>query len=353
MVPYFKQKPDYVAIPADFHPLPKYGHLSENLPAWAAAEAAVDAMYAPSRTLPSYAACRELFGDPDAVMPPGGPDRYRAVTTELIRFPARDGYEVELKVYKSPDVKPDAVLMYRMHGGGWVVGRHEVDGAENVYAATNKNIVVVSVDYRLAPENPFPCGLHDSYDGLLWCKQNATRLGINPEKIIISGSSAGGNLAACLTLECREKSTTGILAQVLHFPITSHPKLFPKEQYEFGSYVQNRDNPVINLLQMESVWDAYVGTDPGRDQRHSPLLAGSLEGLPPTLLQCAGCDVLRDDGFAYAEALQAAGVDVEAHGYAGLPHCFPAVVPNVDQTAVFYERYNKFLRKHAGGEGSQ
>lgn len=120
MVPYMKHKPDYIAIPADFQPLPKYGHLSEKHPDWVAAEAAVDAMYAPSRSLTSYAACRELVGDPDAVMPPGGPDRYRAVTTELIRFAARDGYEVELKVYKAPDVAPDAVLMYRMHGGGKV-----------------------------------------------------------------------------------------------------------------------------------------------------------------------------------------------------------------------------------------
>lgn len=78
-------------------------------------------------------------------------------------------------------------------------------------------------------------------------------------------------------------------------------------------------------------------------------------GLTAELLviQCGGADVLRDDAFAYAEALQAAGVDVEVHGYAGLPHCFPAVIPTVDQTEVFYERYNRFLRRHAGGEGSR
>lgn len=86
-----------------------------------------------------------------------------------------------------------------------------------------------------------------------------------------------------------------MLAQVLHFPITCHPKLFPKDKHEFGSYIQNRDNPVIGIIEMESVFDAYVGTDPAPDQRHSPLLADSLEGLPPTREWCPKTTIPRKE----------------------------------------------------------
>ncbi|KAI1861727.1 uncharacterized protein JN550_010667 [Neoarthrinium moseri] len=341
-------KPKYVEVDADFKPLPKYGHLSQKTPQFAEAEPAIKAAYAPfSDLMPDWPTIRAGAGDPDAPMPPGGPDPYRDVATELLQFAARDGHMIELKVYKSLNVKQDATLVYRMHGGGWVVGRHEVDGAENVYAATHKNIVVVSVDYRLAPEYPFPYAINDSYDGLLWCKKNANTLGFNPEKIIITGSSAGGNLAAALVLEAWENRVTGIVAQVLHFPITCHPKFSPKDKYEFGSYVQNRDNAVIGIKEMETVFDAYA-PNATPDYRHSPLLANSLAGLPPALIQCGGCDVLRDDAFAYAEALRAANVEVEIHGYQGVPHCFPAVLATLPETPEFYKRYNAFLDKYAG-----
>lgn len=203
-----KPKPDYVDLDTDFKPLPKYGHLSRKHPAYEAAEEAISTAYSKLYGLPDIESFRRAAGDADASIPPGGPDRYRDVVTELMYFTTRDGHKRELKVYKSPSVEPNAVLMYRMHGGAWCVGRHEVDGAENVYAAMNKNIVVVSVDYRLAPEHPFPYPLNDSYDGLLWCKENAHLLGVDPERIIISGSSAG----ATLTDRIRRHSTGGQVA---------------------------------------------------------------------------------------------------------------------------------------------
>ncbi|KAL3423499.1 lipase esterase [Phlyctema vagabunda] len=242
--------------------------------------------------------------------------------------------------------------MYRMHGGGWVVGRHEVDGAENVYAAVNRGIIVASVDYRKAPEHPFPQALDDSYDGLLWCKRNAKLLGINPEKIVLSGSSAGANLAAALALEARDNSISGIRAQVLHFPSVCHPKFFPSDQYEFGSYVQNYSNCVLGTLRMETFLDAYM-PNPHPDHRFSPLLAESLTDLPPTLIQCAGADILRDDAYAFAEALKAEDVEVEIHCYPGLPHCFPAILTTASETSQFYERYCEFLEMYKCGPGEK
>ncbi|KAI2472411.1 alpha/beta-hydrolase [Annulohypoxylon bovei var. microspora] len=345
-----KDKPEYVDLDVDFKPLPKHGHLSEKTPEFLAAEPAITAAYEQLWSLPTFQAFRQAAGDADAPMPPGGPDRYREVKTELLQFPARDGHLIELKIYKSPNVMPDATLVYRMHGGGFVVGRHEVDGAENVYAATNPNIVVASIDYRLAPEFPFPTPGEDCYDGLLWCKKNAKTLGINPEKIIIAGSSAGANLAAALAVMARDDGITGIIAQVLHFPLVCHPKFFPREKYEFGSYVQNADNCVLSVLRNEAFLDSYI-PKPKPDHRHSPLLVASHANLPPALIQCAGVDIFRDDAFAYAEALEAAGVDVEIYGYKGVPHCFPAVIATHPSTPEFYERYNAFLKKHATSSG--
>ncbi|KAI1413154.1 alpha/beta-hydrolase [Hypoxylon sp. FL1857] len=343
---YIRDKPKYVDVDVDFKPLPKYGHLSEMTPEFLAAEPAIKAAYDQLWALPDFPAIRQAAGDADAVMPPGGPDRYREVTTELLHFPTRDGQLLELKVYKSPNVVPDATLVYRMHGGGHVVGRHEVDGAENVYAATNPNIVVISVDYRLAPEFPFPIPVYDCYDGLLWCKKNAKTLGINPEKIIVAGSSAGANRAAVLAIMARDDGITGIIGQILHFPAVCHPKFFPRDKYEFGSYIQNADNCVLSAVRLEAFLDAY-NPDPEPDHRHSPLLAASHADLPPALIQCAGIDILRDETFAYAEALKSAGVEVELYGYKGVPHCFPAVIPTHPSTPVFYKRYNDFLKKHA------
>ncbi|KAH7247855.1 Alpha/Beta hydrolase protein [Fusarium solani] len=341
-----KSTPEYAEVTADFKPLPKHGHLSKKMPEYAAAEDQIRAGYTPIWGAPDFPSMRAVAGNADAPMPPGGPDRYRDVVTELIQFPVRDGTLIELKVYKSPNVVDDATLMYRMHGGGMVVGSHEVDGAENVYAATNPNIVVVSVDYRLAPEHPFPIPFQDSYDGLLWCKENAKTLGANPEKIILSGSSAGGSLAATVAVQARDDGLTGIVAQVLHFPLTCHPKFFPRDKYEFGSYIQNSENPVLSSVIYELTLDAHA-PNAEHDWRHSPLLAKSHAGLPPALIQCAGGDILRDDAFAYAEALKADGVEVELHAYAGVPHCFPVILTQIPQVADFYERYTKFLERYA------
>ncbi|KAI1812260.1 alpha/beta-hydrolase [Poronia punctata] len=360
MIP-LKEKPQYVNLDPNFTPLPKYGHLSEKTPEFLAVEphiaAAYDKFWLGCPDFPTFRREAEVEAEAAA----GSPDPYRReVQTELLHFPARDGHLVELKVYKSPKVSAEATLVYRMHGGGFCVGNHETDGAENVHAATNPDIVVVSVDYRLAPEHPFPKGLEDSYDGLIWCQQNAKTLGINPSKIILAGSSAGANLAAVLTLLTHKNSIPGILAQILHFPTVCHPQAFPSARYEFGSYVQNAENCVLSTLRYEAFLDAYLPVPPGsgscssRDMRLSPLLADSdsLANLPPALIQCAGVDIFRDEAFAYAIALTEADNTVEIYGYGGVPHCFPAVIPSHPSTPLFYERYNAFLKKYASSSST-
>lgn len=175
----------------------------------------------------------------------------------------------------------------------------------------------------------------------------------------------------------RDDGITGIIGQVLHFPAICHPKFFPRDKYEFGSYIQNADNCVLSVVRYEAFLDAY-NPNPEPDHRHSPLLATSLANLPPAckktlpyhflsiplyhhsshscitnmwscllVIQCAGVDIFRDEAFAYAEALEVAGVDVEIYGYQGVPHCFPAIMNTHPSTPTFYERFNSFLSKHA------
>ncbi|KAF5002485.1 hypothetical protein FGRMN_310 [Fusarium graminum] len=307
---FIKTKSDWFNLQAPFTPLPKYGHLSKKTPEYEMAEPSIREVFAAQHALPDFPAVRVAAGDPDAAMPSGGPDRYKDVITELIDIPTRDGTLIELKVYKSPRVVSNAVLMYRMHGGGWCVGRHEADGAEN-------------------------------------CKKNARKLGVDSERIIIGGGSAGAQLAASLVLNCQRDGITGLIAQVLHFPPTCHPRFFPREKYEYGSYIQNQDDSVLNTLLMETFYDAYT-PDAQPDYRHSPLLAESFKGLPPTLIQGGGADPLRDDAFAYANALKNDGVDVEMHCYAGVPHWFAVLLPHAPETTQYCARFNGFLSKQVG-----
>ena len=164
---------------------------------------------------------RAVAGDLDAVMPANGPDRYKDIVTELIKIPTRDGAKIELKVYRSTKVNHEAVLMYRMHGGKWCIGRHEVDGVDNVYAATNPDIVVVSVDYRLwvlvrehydrktngtrAPENPFPTQINDCHDGLIWVRsieiEEAYRLTISSAKTTPKGWESTPNVLSSAAVQ--------------------------------------------------------------------------------------------------------------------------------------------------------
>lgn len=152
--------------------------------------------------------------------------------------------------------------------------------------------------------------------------------------------------SAVLSMMARDKGVSGIIGQILNFPVTCHPKHQKdlSDKYELGSYIQNHDASVVSATRMELFWDAY-DPDANPEPYHSPLLAKSLRGLPPALVQCAGLDPLRDEGIAYAEALKAAGVDVELCTYAGLPHCFSSMLFDIPQSKDYYKRIEAFLDK--------
>lgn len=156
-----------------------------------------------------------------------------------------------------------------------------MEEAMNRYVAARTPCIVVSVDYRMAPEFRFPYAVNDSFDVLHWCRDNAQTLDIDKNRIILGGGSAGGNLAAVMAQMARDEGLSGIIGQVLGIPVTCHPKFFPTGDYEYESYKQNAEAPMLPGHTMMWFWDHYAPpAEVKPDPRHSPLL-GKLEGLPP------------------------------------------------------------------------
>jgi len=210
---------------------------------------------------------------------------------------------------------PRGVVLY-CHGGGFVLG--DLDTYDSVCRriCLDSGCVVVAVDYRLAPEHPFPAAVEDCLAALVWLAAHAQELNGDPERIAVCGDSAGGNLAAVLTLLARDEGPA-IRYQVLIYPVTSAaPGDFPSHRAFGQGYI-------LSLNAMRAFTGHYFGAS-GRapDFRGAPLLASDLSGLPPALVLVGGYDCLRDDGVAYAERLMAVGVPVTLVEYPGLSHGF-------------------------------
>lgn len=207
-------------------------------------------------------------------------------------------------------------LILYCHGGGFVLG--DLDTYDSVCRAICREggCVVVSVDYRLAPEHPFPAAVEDCHGALDWVAAHAAELGGDARRIAVCGDSAGGNLAAVLTLLAREKGPA-IRYQVLIYPVTTAmPGDLPSHK-TFG------EGYILSLKAMRAFTGHYFGGE-GRapDFRGAPLLADDFSGLPPALILVGGYDALRDDGVNYARRLIEAGVEATLVEYAGLSHGF-------------------------------
>ncbi|KAK6382268.1 hypothetical protein LTS17_004155 [Exophiala oligosperma] len=272
------------------------------------------------------------------------------IDVRLDRAPVSDGTLLEIQIYSPKDADDKILpLMYVMHGGGWTIGSHSVEEGVNRNVCVRNQMRVISVDYRMAPEFRFPYAVNDSWDVLIWCQKNAEKLKIDPNRIILGGSSAGGNLgsyssqAAIMAQRARDEGFKGIIGQVLNIPATCHPDLFPKEKYNHTSWKENFHAPIVDYPKLIWYWDQYL-PNVTRDVRHSPLLADSFKGLPPALIQVAGMDTLRDDGLAYGEALKDAGVDTTVKLYPGVPHGF-SFIPQLSKTAEYEDSIVDWISK--------
>ncbi|OQU97177.1 hypothetical protein CLAIMM_03152 [Cladophialophora immunda] len=287
-------------------------------------------------------------------LPPDVPEPGRDIDISTIEIAVTDGTKIPLRIYKAKVAGAGSPLFFNIHGGGWVMGVPETEEAQSRIIALKNKAVVASVDYRKAPEFPYPIPLNDCYDVFQWCLENSASLGVNPRKIIVGGGSAGANLTAALLFKLRaHDATMDILGQILNIPVTCHPQRFPKERFAYFSYTQNAASPIVDSGKMDWFWNQYLSSSTDGDlfssPTVSPLLASdkATQGLPPTLIQVAGMDPLRDEGLAYAEALKANRVPVTVKVYSGLPHAF-YIHPNLQETSEYFQTMVDWINQLLG-----
>jgi acetyl esterase len=231
-----------------------------------------------------------------------------------------------VRVYTPEGTGPHPGLVY-FHGGGWVIGGLDSYDTLCTELAARVGAVVVSVDYRLAPEARFPAATDDSLAALRWVADNAGELGIDADRLAVAGDSAGGNLSAVTSLRVRDEGGPTLRGQVLLYPVT---KLAGDPM---PSIIENADGPLLTLADMEYFIGHYaLSEDDARNPYCSPLFAESLTDLPPALVQTCEFDPLRDEGEAYGRALQAAGNDVVIHRYDGAFHGMLCFATALDQS---------------------
>jgi acetyl esterase len=232
-----------------------------------------------------------------------------------LRIPGPGG-EIGLRIYTPESAAPRPALVY-FHGGGWVLCNLDTHDVMCRAIANRAQAVVVSVDYRLAPEQKFPAAVEDCYAAAQWVVSNACALGADPRRIVVGGDSAGGNLAAVAAIRSRDEAGPGFAGQVLVYPVTD------LSSFETGSYQEFAEDHSLTRALMEWFRGHYLSTEAEALLPHaSPLLADDLSRLPPALVITAECDPLRDEGEAYAARLREAGVAVTLTRYAGMIHPF-------------------------------
>lgn len=222
--------------------------------------------------------------------------------------------DVPVRIYRA-NKKPGGPALVYYHGGGWVIGDLETHDAVCRQLAAAIDATVIAVDYRLAPEHPFPAAIDDCYLATCWVADQADKLGIDPQRLAVGGDSAGGNLAACVSLRARDEDGPAIAHQLLIYPATDTAMDTPSQQDNAEGYLLTKDSMVW-------FWNHYLGGKNQQNPYAAPLHAQSLADLPPACVITAEFDPLRDEGEAYAAKLTAAGVPTVVKRYDGMIHGF-------------------------------
>ena len=258
---------------------------------------------------------------------------YRATSTQNpgpdvaevrdLQISGQDG-DVGARLYHpAPGTALPGLVYY--HGGGWVIGDLDTHDAYCRHLALSANIVIVSVDYRRAPETVFPGPFEDCYTAKEWVAKQAGEIGINAQKLAVGGDSAGGNLAAAVALATRDRKGAALVHQLLIYPCVQQNPGTP-------SYTENADGPILTADTMHWFWATYFGGQDQSDTAYAcPASAEALNDLPPATVFTAECDVLRDEGEAYARRLADAGNDMALRRFDGTFHGFAGMIGGVPQ----------------------
>lgn len=286
----------------------------------------------------------------DLILPVGlAPDRIGGILSEKASGPNGD---VPVRIYtpvtttsmidSSAQLRRGRPVVMFFHGGGWVIGSIDSHDALCRQLCNNSQCLVLSVEYRLAPEHKFPAGLEDCYAATQWAAREAHEFGGDAQALFVSGDSAGANLATAVCLMSRDRRGPQISGQVLAYPITDR-------NFETESYRQNGDGYFLTRGQMEWFWENYLADDADAANPYAaPLLAEDLSGLPDAFVLTAEYDPLRDEGLAYANRLQAAGVAVDRVHCEGMIHGFLRRTDTFDRANVAVSEIGLWLRSKTG-----
>ncbi|WHY20407.1 alpha/beta hydrolase [Paenibacillus sp. G2S3] len=259
--------------------------------------------------------------------------RSEHVNTTSRKIPGVAG-EMLVKIYEPAGRNADKLpAMLWIHGGGYVLGHPDMDDELCERFVQTARCVVVSVDYRLAPEHPYPAAIEDCYAGLVWMTEEAESLGIDENRVAIAGASGGGGLTAALALMARDKGGPSIIFQMPLYPMLDNRNITP------SSHEITEEGAIWNRTDNLTAWNMYLGEEndgSGISSYAVPSRAENLAGLPPTYTCVGQLDLFRDETIEYVTRLAQAGVDVEFHLYPGCFHLFEIFVPEaeVSQRAV-------------------
>tara|TARA_B110000196_G_scaffold313751_1_gene320879 strand:- start:68 stop:1057 length:990 start_codon:yes stop_codon:yes gene_type:complete len=245
------------------------------------------------------------------------------VVMEDRNIPGPDGSpEVGVRIYKPVDVSGSLPGMFFIHGGGMIMGFIEGENLKAAMLCETIQAVVVSVEYRLAPENPHPAPVQDCYEALVWMSKNATELGFDPDRLAIVGGSAGGGLAIATALMARDQEFPKLCFQMANYPMIDDRNETPSSKEITDVGIWDRE---ANL----EAWDWYLGGKPA-DEYAAPARVKNLSDLPPTFIDVGEIDLFRDEDIEFATRLLQAGVTTELHVYPGAYHASEAFAPDAE-----------------------
>jgi acetyl esterase/lipase len=278
----------------------------------------------------------KMFAEMAANMPP-----VEGVDTEDSDVPGPQGDpDVRVRIYKPKNRSGLLPGLLWIHGGGYIMGNYTLDDYSAKKMCVDTNCIIVSVDYRLAPEYPFPAAIEDCYAALKWTADKSVQLGIDKQRIGIGGGSAGGGLAAGLALITRDRHEIDIVFQLLIYPMIDDRNITPSSHAIDDPRAWDREK---NLF----AWKTYLG-ESAKDGEVSPYAAASrakdLSGLPPAFIGVGELDLFVDENIEYAQRLIQAGVSTELHVYPGATHGFDSM-ENASVAKRFTAERNKAIIK--------
>ncbi len=265
------------------------------------------------------------------------------VLVENVFIPAKDGRtKIRLRVYRPKSVVGPIPVLIWLHGGGYVIGKPEMDDLSCAQYVRELGIVVVSVDYRYAPKHPFPTGLGDSYSALKWIQAHSQQFGVDAKRIAIGGTSAGGGLAAALVQLACDKQEIKPVFQLLVYPMLDDRTVLRAE-------IDDSNNPTWSQKSNRFGWESYLGKKCGSEDVPAysvPARRADLSGLPPAWIGVGALDIFHDEDVAYAERLKACGIECEIDIVPGAFHGFDVFGPQLPMVQDFRKSQIAALKKY-------